>query len=343
MAARINLNDMARRAGATNGNSRGVAYFDRTGRIVDWNEPFGSYYARATGRALTVDAELGAVDHALSLGGSPPIWDVMAGGGRCCQVFGDNGLGLGNPEHAATLLRAMVEEMPHMISVKDAVSRKYLFCNRESELVLGADAVGRTNFDIFDRMDAEHIDHRETHLLENGGVLVAEAALVHTMKGDERRISTKKFVVADPDGSKYLVTISEDVSQSYAQAEALRDAIASANAANAAKSVFLAIMSHEIRTPLNGVLGMAQAMAAEPLAPVQAQRLAVIRSSGEALLTILNDILDLSKIEAGKLTLESTDFDLEGLAGGVHAAFKDLGRRQGRGSCPCSGANRGRV
>ncbi|MFN3520727.1 MAG: ATP-binding protein [Phenylobacterium sp.] len=92
---------------------------------------------------------------------------------------------------------------------------------------------------------------------------------------------------------------------------AARRAETAAEAANAAKSAFLATMSHEIRTPLNGVLGMAQAMDADALSPHQRDRLAVIRQSGQTLTALLNDILDLSKIEAGQVELESISFDLE--------------------------------
>jgi signal transduction histidine kinase/CheY-like chemotaxis protein len=97
-----------------------------------------------------------------------------------------------------------------------------------------------------------------------------------------------------------------------------------AAAANQAKSAFLATMSHEIRTPLNGVLGMAQAMAADELPERQRERLQVIQQSGQALLAILNDVLDLSKIEAGKLTLEDSVFDLGELAAGARAVFAAL-------------------
>jgi CheY-like chemotaxis protein len=84
-------------------------------------------------------------------------------------------------------------------------------------------------------------------------------------------------------------------------------------------------MSHEIRTPLNGVLGMTQALAADPtLTPSHRARLQTIRQSGEALLAILNDILDLSKIEAGKLDLESIEFDIGEIARNAHASFKPL-------------------
>jgi signal transduction histidine kinase/ActR/RegA family two-component response regulator len=84
-----------------------------------------------------------------------------------------------------------------------------------------------------------------------------------------------------------------------------------ANAANVLKTQFLANMSHEIRTPLNGVLAMAEVMSMGELGAVQRERLDVIRQSGNLLLAVLNDVLDLSKIEAGKLTLLVDDFDLE--------------------------------
>ena len=102
-----------------------------------------------------------------------------------------------------------------------------------------------------------------------------------------------------------------------------------AEAANEAKSAFLATMSHEIRTPLNGVLGMAQAMDRDELTRVQRDRLSVIQQSGEALLAILNDILDLSKIEAGQIELEEIEFDLGEVARGAHEAFTALANKKG--------------
>ena len=102
-----------------------------------------------------------------------------------------------------------------------------------------------------------------------------------------------------------------------------------ADAANAAKSAFLATMSHEIRTPLNGILGMAQAMRADALTTAQRQRIAIVQQSGETLLAILNDILDLSKIEAGRLTLESVAFDIEEVGRGAHAVFAAIAEERG--------------
>jgi CheY-like chemotaxis protein len=108
-----------------------------------------------------------------------------------------------------------------------------------------------------------------------------------------------------------------------------RDGEQAAESANAAKSTFLATMSHEIRTPLNGVLGMAQAMAGDELSDRQRDRLSVVHRSGEALLAILNDVLDLSKIEAGKLELEQMEFELAEVARGAYSAFTALANKKG--------------
>jgi signal transduction histidine kinase/ActR/RegA family two-component response regulator len=102
-----------------------------------------------------------------------------------------------------------------------------------------------------------------------------------------------------------------------------------ANAANVLKSQFLANMSHEIRTPLNGVLAMAEVMSMGDLAPVQRERLDVIRQSGGLLLAVLNDVLDLSKIEAGKLTLLVDDFDLETAVAPTRGSFSVIAQGKG--------------
>lgn len=126
-----------------------------------------------------------------------------------------------------------------------------------------------------------------------------------------------------------FTAIIRDISQALKAEAELNQAVGDATAANAAKSAFLAAMSHEVRTPLNGVLGMAQAMARDPLPPKQAERLEIIRRSGESLLGILNDMLDLSKIEAGKLEMEVIEFDLGELISGTHDTFSALAAQKG--------------
>lgn len=104
---------------------------------------------------------------------------------------------------------------------------------------------------------------------------------------------------------------------------------AAAETASRAKTDFLATMSHEIRTPLNGILGMAQALQADRLPAAQADRVRVIRSCGETLLAILNDVLDLSRIEAGQLNVEREVFDMEHVTRGAVATFGPLAGKKG--------------
>jgi signal transduction histidine kinase/CheY-like chemotaxis protein len=111
--------------------------------------------------------------------------------------------------------------------------------------------------------------------------------------------------------------------------EAAEERERAADAANRAKSHFLATMSHELRTPLNGVLGMAQALTTDPLTQLQKERVTIIRRSGESLLAVLNDLLDLSKIEASALELEAAEFDLEHLVRGLVAIYRPAAEKKG--------------
>lgn len=112
-------------------------------------------------------------------------------------------------------------------------------------------------------------------------------------------------------------------------AKALEAARAEALDASLAKSAFLAMMSHELRTPMNGVLGMAHALAATKLSRQQGDYLDMIVQSGDGLMAVLNDLLDLSKIEAGKLELETVSFDIDKLGRQIFLMWSETARVKG--------------
>jgi PAS domain S-box-containing protein len=112
-----------------------------------------------------------------------------------------------------------------------------------------------------------------------------------------------------------------DITEQRHAEQALIDARDAAQAATQSKSAFLANMSHEIRTPLHGILGMSQVMERDVLSEEQRSSLALIRRSGETLMALLNDILDISKIEAGRLALDVRSFDLADMLDTACAPF----------------------
>ena len=124
------------------------------------------------------------------------------------------------------------------------------------------------------------------------------------------RRSTEATIRARIDADELAESLSQRVLDLHAAEERARSLARSAEAANEAKSAFLANMSHEIRTPLNGVIGVADALDRTRLDEDQREMLHLIRSSGQSLERILSDILDLSKIKAGKMDLQMAEFDL---------------------------------
>ena len=159
---------------------------------------------------------------------------------------------------------------------------------------------------------------RDGDLVARDGDLVARDVEVAIDRPDGSRVWALQTIQrTEFEGRSAFLAWSYDITARKRAEEALRLAKEQAEVAARSKSEFLATMSHEIRTPMNGVLGMLELMALTPLNAEQAQIVTTVRDSATALLRIIDDILDLSKIEAGKLDLEEMDLDPRELVEGV--------------------------
>lgn len=151
----------------------------------------------------------------------------------------------------------------------------------------------RRVMDLYARLDEDELDGTEV-AFKDGRLLERYSRALRTEDGT-------------PWGRVWFY---RDVTQTRRNEAALRQAKTEAEAANAAKTRFLAVMSHEIRTPMTAIMGMADLLASSDLSAEQRDLVCTLRQSADTLLTVLNDILDLSKVESGRLTLDSVDFDL---------------------------------
>jgi PAS domain S-box-containing protein len=137
---------------------------------------------------------------------------------------------------------------------------------------------------------------------------------------------TQRPIKDDSGTTLEFQAVGHDITLRKEAEAALLHAKEAAEAADRAKSEFLAIVSHEIRTPINGVIGFAQILADSPLSPEQREHVAIIKSSGESLEKLIGDILDLSKIEANKIEIESAPFGLHKCVEDVIAFFQPRAR-----------------
>jgi PAS domain S-box-containing protein len=214
----------------------------------------------------------------------------------------------------AKYLRTLIDLLPMFVWLKDTQSR-YLTVNQATAAALGtsvAQMEGKSDDDFRAPELAQSLRADDVLVMTSLHRKIVEESLA-TVDGDVW-VETCKLPVLDEDGTVLgTVGVARDIRERKAAEAAQQSALAEAERLARQRSAFLAQMSHELRTPLNGILGFAQLLQQDKgLNDRQVRGLKIIRESGQHLLTLINDILDLARIDAAKVELDPSDIALQG-------------------------------
>ena len=227
-------------------------------------------------------------------------------------------------------LEAIIDNLPAIFFSKDSDGR-HLMVNRRFEEGVGVtkeQAIGHTDQEIFPAATADLITQIDRHVLAEKRPITFEERIPHPDGTLHDYLTTKVPLIDDQGQARTLIGIATDISV-IKRAEALSEqSMQEAKRLARMKSEFLANMSHEIRTPLNAVLGMARIGARDSSSPASRANFGRILDAGEHLLGVINDILDYSKIEAGKFSVESMPFRLTAIIANASNLIMGIAREK---------------
>lgn len=213
------------------------------------------------------------------------------------------------------LSKELIENSPAAMYCKDYQTGKGIFVewNKACENLWGLkkkDVLGKSDSDFFPKDQANFFKEKDLETLKFQKTIFIKEEPIDTPSG-HFKLSTWKVPVNDHDGKpRYLLGISLNITTQVELEKQILSAKVEAEAASRAKSAFLANMSHEIRTPMNAIIGMSELLAETDLNKDQKRYVEIFRRAGDYLFSLINDILDVSKIEFGNVKIETIDFNL---------------------------------
>jgi PAS domain S-box-containing protein len=208
---------------------------------------------------------------------------------------------------ANTFLDSIFENLPDLVFVKDAGDLRFVRVNRASEGVIGLDSaalIGKRARDVYPQAVADALEANDRRAVSGRAVVDVPEEVFPTRERGARIFHTKRIPILNRQGEpEYVLCIAVDITERRVAEEDVRLARLEAERANRAKSEFLSRMSHDLRTPLNAVLGYAQVLDADELGPEHRDSVHQILAGGRHLLELINEVLDIARIEAGRLSL----------------------------------------
>jgi len=208
-------------------------------------------------------------------------------------------------------LQSILDNTPLMIFIKD-LNGRYLLANKSYKDAFNFTSeqiIGKTDFDLVAEADAQRYREIDEYVIREQKNVEVEEMIEHA--GVSKNLLIVKFPLFDKNNTIYGISgIASDITERYLYGMHLIEAKRKAEVAEQLQEQFLANMSHEIRTPMNGIIGMTNILLNTPMSNEQKDFVHIIKKSSDSLMILINDILDLSKIKAGKLRIEKIDFRL---------------------------------
>lgn len=238
-------------------------------------------------------------------------------------------------QEAHQMMRAIFHELPSAILIKDIeddyrfyiINKKFeQMCNLPKELL-----IGKTDYEVFpkDEADKYRRDDTEASRYSEDAPLIINEIVTSPDRDVSTHLQTAKFSFSFK-GKKLLVCVGNDVTLQHQMMEQLKNSLDKAEQADRLKAQFISNMSHEIRTPLNAIVGFSQLIADATSKEEQEEYQRIVMLNNNLLLTLIEDVLNLSVLDSGKMTFNNTVFNLSEMFGDLAIQMKDKVKLPGR-------------